>query len=120
MAAGDDGRLCQRWADLYFLCAAASQKAANLAGDNRVSLTIDFDTDDLFRIDGLSMAARALRVTDPDQVRARSACSASRYPKQADLPLPDLSDVAVYRVEPTVISVLDLLQGLRPFRSRRT
>jgi len=29
---------------LYFLCGLDSQKASNLAGDNRVSLTIDHDT----------------------------------------------------------------------------
>jgi nitroimidazol reductase NimA-like FMN-containing flavoprotein (pyridoxamine 5'-phosphate oxidase superfamily) len=96
---------------LYFLCAAGSQKAANLDHDNRVSLTIDSDTDDLFRIDGLSMAARAFRVTDPDQVERALGLLASRYPKQADLPQPDPGQIAVYRVEPTVISVLDYTKG---------
>ena len=44
---------------LYFLCGSGSQKAANLARDDRVSLTIDHDTSDLMAITGLSMAARA-------------------------------------------------------------
>ncbi|ALL70160.1 putative heme iron utilization protein (plasmid) [Paraburkholderia caribensis MBA4] len=46
---------------LYFLCSHESQKAANLARDDRVSLTIDHDTSDLMAITGLSMAARATR-----------------------------------------------------------
>src|SRR5690348_2319018 len=44
---------------LYFLCGPDSQKAANLARDNRVSLTIDDDTPQVMEITGLSMAARA-------------------------------------------------------------
>src|ERR1051325_3877378 len=50
---------------LYFLCGSESQKAANLARDDRVSLTIDHDTSDLMAITGLSMAARAQPVADP-------------------------------------------------------
>src|SRR6187401_1889194 len=49
---------------LYFLCGLDSQKAANLARDDRVSLTIDHDTADLMAITGLSMAALARVVTD--------------------------------------------------------
>src|SRR5678815_4113866 len=49
---------------LYFLCGLDSQKAANLARDDRVSLTIDHDPPDLMAITGLSMAARAQAVVD--------------------------------------------------------
>jgi len=49
---------------LYFLCGLDSQKAANLAHDDRVSLTIDHDTPDLMAITGLSMAAHAQLVED--------------------------------------------------------
>src|SRR5204863_9333674 len=49
---------------LYFLCGLESQKAANLARDDRVSLTIDHDTPDIMTITGLSMAGRATAVTD--------------------------------------------------------
>ena len=49
---------------LWFLCGLESQKAKNLALDNRVSITIDHDTPDTMSITGLSMAARAHRVSD--------------------------------------------------------
>ena len=49
---------------LWFLCGLDSQKARNLAQDDRVSLTIDHDTPDVMAISGLSMAAHALPVTD--------------------------------------------------------
>src|SRR6476620_4059267 len=50
---------------LYFLCGLDSQKAANLARDDRVSLTIDHDTPKILEITGLSMAAHAREVADP-------------------------------------------------------
>src|SRR5678815_5118040 len=49
---------------LYFLCGLNSQKAKNLARDDRLSLTIDHDTPELMKITGLSMAARAQPVVD--------------------------------------------------------
>ena len=53
---------------LYFLCSRQSQKAANIAADNRISLVIDHDTSDPMGIEGLSMAARAYSVTDPAEM----------------------------------------------------
>lgn len=44
---------------LFFLCGLNSQKAANLARDDRASLTIDHDTPQVMEIAGLSMAAHA-------------------------------------------------------------
>ena len=52
---------------LYFLCLRDSQKAANLARDDRVSLTIDYDTPEVMATTGLSMAARAQEVADCDE-----------------------------------------------------
>src|SRR5580765_7923181 len=49
---------------LYFLCGATSQKAANLARDNRVSVTVGEDAP-VMQITGLSMAAHAERIVDP-------------------------------------------------------
>jgi hypothetical protein len=56
--------------ELYFLCALDSQKAANLALDDRVSVTINDDTAQVMEITGLSMAAHAKAVTDPVQAEA--------------------------------------------------
>jgi nitroimidazol reductase NimA-like FMN-containing flavoprotein (pyridoxamine 5'-phosphate oxidase superfamily) len=58
---------------LWFLCGLDSQKAANLARDDRVSLTIDHDTPDIMAIAGLSMAARAAPVTDRAEAEKCSA-----------------------------------------------
>jgi len=98
---------------LYFLCGLDSQKAANLARDDRVSLTIDHDTPDLMAITGLSMAAHAQAVTDPAEAEKVLRMLPSKYPEQSSLPvaMPTPSDVKIFRVTPTVISVLDYSKG---------
>ena len=58
---------------IYFLCGKDSQKASNLARDNRVSLAIDDDTPQVMEITGLSMAARADVVDDPIEGRKCAA-----------------------------------------------
>jgi nitroimidazol reductase NimA-like FMN-containing flavoprotein (pyridoxamine 5'-phosphate oxidase superfamily) len=60
---------------IYFLCSPQSQKAANLARDSRISLTIDHDVFDPMAITGLSMAAQAQPVTDPTEVAKAMNCS---------------------------------------------
>jgi PPOX class probable F420-dependent enzyme len=98
---------------LYFLCGPDSQKTANLARDERVSLTIDQDTPQVMEITGLSMAARAQVVTDPAEAEKALRLLMLKYPQQASLPLPmpTPSDVRIFRVTPTVISVLDYAKG---------
>src|SRR5215471_340370 len=71
---------------IYFLCGPDSQKAKNLARDNRVSLTIDDDTGQVMAIEGLSMAARANAVTDPIEAEKALQLMIARYPQQ-DIPL---------------------------------
>lgn len=98
---------------LYFLCDPDSQKAANLARDDRVSLTIDHDTPQVMEITGLSMAARAQAVTDPTEAEKALRLLMLKYPQQDALPLPmpTPGDVRIFRVTPVVISVLDYTKG---------
>lgn len=98
---------------IYFLCGLDSQKAANIARDNRVSLTIDHDTPQVMEITGLSMAARATPVLDPAEGEKVLRMLMAKYPPQGDLPLamPTSADVRIFRVAPSVISVLDYSKG---------
>jgi len=98
---------------LYFLCGPDSQKAANLARDDRVSLTIDHDTPQVMEITGLSMAARAHAVVDPTEAEKVLHLLMLKYPQQASIPLPmpTAADVRIFRVTPIVISVLDYSKG---------
>ncbi|WP_321850883.1 pyridoxamine 5'-phosphate oxidase family protein [Burkholderia diffusa] len=100
---------------LYFLCGLESQKAANLARDDRVSLTIDHDTSDLMAITGLSMAAHAQPVTDRAEAEKVLRMLPLKYPDMQappmPMPMPSPDEVRIFRVIPTVISVLDYSQG---------
>ncbi|TIU22311.1 MAG: pyridoxamine 5'-phosphate oxidase family protein, partial [Mesorhizobium sp.] len=86
---------------LYFLCGLDSQKAANLARDDRVSLTIDHDTPDLLAITGLSMAAHAKAVADPAEAAKILRMLPLKYPEQVaplPVPMPTPEDVRIFRV----------------------
>lgn len=98
---------------LYFLCGLDSQKAANLARDDRVSLTIDHDTPDLMAITGLSMAAHAQAVVDLAEANKVLKMFPLKYPEQSAVPMqmPTAEEVRIFRVTPTVISVLDYAKG---------
>ena len=100
---------------LWFLCGLDSQKANNLARDNRVSITIDHDTPDLMAITGLSMAARAHRVTDRREAEKVLRLLPLKYadapPSTANMKMPSPDEVALFRLEPEIISVLDYSKG---------
>ncbi len=98
---------------IYFLCGKESQKASNLALDDRVSLAIDDDPAQVMQIKGLSMAARARLVLDEAEGAKALGLLFARYPAQegVSLNLPAPADVAIFRVVPTVISVLDYTLG---------
>ena len=98
---------------IYFLCGLNSQKAANLARDDRVSLTIDHDTPQVMEITGLSMAAHAQAVVDPAEAEKVLRLLMLKYPQQDSIPfaMPTPADVRIFRVTPTVISVLDYAKG---------
>jgi len=98
---------------IYFLCGLESQKAKNLALDDRLSLTIDHDTPDLMAITGLSMAARAQAITDRAEAEKVMRMLPSKYrdapPLSMKMPSPE--EVRLFRVTPKVISVLDYSKG---------
>ena len=100
---------------LWFLCGLESQKARNLAQDNRVSITIDHDTPDIMSITGLSMAARAYRVSDRTEAEKVIGMLPLKYPdapaSTAQMKMPTPEEVVLFRVVPEVISVLDYTKG---------
>lgn len=98
---------------IYFLCGLESQKAKNIAFDDRISVTIDHDTAQLMEITGLSMAAHAKRVTDMNKATKVLRMLPAKYPEQPQLPgpMPEPADVCIFEVVPVVISVLDYTKG---------
>ena len=98
---------------LYFLCGLDSQKAKNLARDKRISLAIDHDTANLMTITGLSMAAHADAVDDRVEAEKVLRMLPLKYPEAPPLPvkMPSPDEIRLFRVTPTVISVLDYSKG---------
>ena len=98
---------------LYFLCGLESQKAANLARDDRVSLTIDHDSPQVMEITGLSMAARAQTVTERAEAEKAMQLLMKKYPEPQSLPLPmpEPDEMRIFRLTPVVISLLDYTKG---------
>lgn len=98
---------------LWFMCGKDSQKTRNLARDNRVSLTIDRDTNNPMAIRGLSMAARAFPIVDEARIRDVMLVELpKKYPEyQSMMTDLDITGVAVFELRPEVISVLDYSKG---------
>ena len=97
--------------NLFFICGADSQKAKNLAHDQRVSVTIDHDVSDPMAITGLSMAAYAEPMTDAEDIGRVLARLPEKYPEYKALASPKLDEIRVFRLTPKVISVLDYSKG---------
>jgi hypothetical protein len=64
-------------------------------------------------ISGLSMAGHAQAVTDLTEAGRVMQMLVRKYPEQASLPgpMPSPEEVRIFRVTPTVISVLDYSKG---------
>src|SRR6266436_1266168 len=91
--------------------AGRRQLPSAMARDDRISLTIDHDTSDPMTITGLSMAARAQAVNDPAEIEKALSMLPAKYAEYAAFPMPKPEEIHIFRVTPTVISVLDYTKG---------
>ncbi|WP_293678664.1 pyridoxamine 5'-phosphate oxidase family protein [uncultured Phenylobacterium sp.] len=116
---------------IYFGCSPDSQKARNLAADDRVALTVSLPYRDWGEIRGLSISGRARQVPAgeaQDEVAllfTRKFSEIAQYVAGAGD-----ADLALFAITPEVIGVLDYRQGfghvehvrvlgLRPLRLAR-
>jgi general stress protein 26 len=97
---------------IYFGCGARSQKAQNLRRDPRVSAAIDEDHANWNEIDGISLAGTAALVTDPVELDKVGKLFRAKFPQMAAFgPEDDSFNLTLFRVNPSVISVLDYTKG---------
>jgi nitroimidazol reductase NimA-like FMN-containing flavoprotein (pyridoxamine 5'-phosphate oxidase superfamily) len=96
---------------IYFGCAANSQKAKNLARDNKVSVTVNLPYSSWNDIRGLSIGGTAERVSDPREVEEASQLMFEKFPQIARYAPAELEDIVLFRVTPEIISVLDYRKG---------
>jgi nitroimidazol reductase NimA-like FMN-containing flavoprotein (pyridoxamine 5'-phosphate oxidase superfamily) len=97
---------------IYFGTGAAAQKAHNIARDGRVSLTVNLPYATWDEIKGVSIGGRAARVTDPDEAGKAGALMLKKFPQIANYQaFGSAMDLAMFRVSPEVISILDYSKG---------
>ncbi len=96
---------------IYFSTYPGSQKVRNISENDKVSLTITRPYTQWEEIEGLSVGGHAHVVTDADEARRAGLLLLERYPEVADVMGDDPSDVALIRVDPVVISLLDYSKG---------
>jgi general stress protein 26 len=96
---------------MYFGCAAESQKAQNIAYNDKVSLTVTLPYFSWEEIRGLSMGGRAEPMTDPNEINRVSELMLRKFPQILQYALAGKKGVFLVRIIPEVISVLDYRKG---------
>lgn len=97
---------------IYFGTSADSQKALNIAKNAKVSLTINRPYETWNEIVGLSIGGTAVRVTDPEEFESVVQMMFRKFPQIPDYaPVDDSAELALFRIDPVVISLLDYQQG---------
>ena len=98
--------------DIYFGTAPNSQKIGNISRDPRVSATVTPEHETSKNIQALSLAALAERVSDPAELLKVADLVLKKFPRQR-LPARAavLDGVAVVRLRPTIVSLLDYSQS---------
>lgn len=95
---------------IFFITGAKAQKAKNIAKNDKVSLTVDRPYKDWNGILGLSLGGTATRITDETQIADIEKLMAKKFPQAADFSMPEEA-LAVFKITPKVISVLDYSKG---------
>lgn len=97
---------------IYFGCDRKSQKARNLARDERISATVTPPYKTWDDIRGLSLGGRARRVVDEAEQARVSELMARRFPQVTEfMKRFSVEDIITFRIDPEVISILDYGRG---------
>ena len=96
---------------IYCFVARLSQKYANIMRDPRVSAVIASDVSQPLDIKGLSLAGKAVPVTQEPEFNRACEIFMKRYPEYASWARPNPAFAPMLRIAPTIISVLDYSKG---------
>ena len=92
---------------LYFLIFRSSQKFANIAKDNRVSVAVAPEPRNMNEIQAVYAGAVASEITDPAERNQAWKLLSERHPNLRDFDLPPSSETAMMRAQCKYVSVLD-------------
>lgn len=95
---------------IYFMTPVQAQKARNIARNNKVSLTINRAYESWDDIESLSIGALAVPVTDPEEQEKIGSLLLKKFPQAAKYET-DAVDLAFFRLDPVVVSLLDYSKG---------
>lgn len=96
---------------IFFGCGEGSQKARNLAGDDRVAATINLPYRDWSEIRGLALRGRAVRLAVGDRAEAVGLLFVRKFPEVAQFVTPETEPLALFEIVPESISVLNYRLG---------
>lgn len=96
---------------IYFGCAPTSQKAKNLAHDDRVAATINLPHRDWGQIRGLSLQGRARRVTDSSKLEAVTLLFFNKFSEIAQYAGELGGELAVFELQLTNVAIPDYRRG---------
>jgi uncharacterized protein YhbP (UPF0306 family) len=96
---------------LYFATDAASQKVANIAFNNKVAVAIAGQTEDFYKLSGLSMAGVARRILEKEAADELSLRLFRRLPQSRRYVPQDPGQLALFAVAPIAISLIDYASG---------
>ena len=96
---------------IYFFTDRDAQKVQNMALDPRISVAIAKDHHRPLDIKGLSLAGRAIVVEDKAEIDHAYALLLARFPEYRVLPKPNRHEVAMVRITPEIVSVVDYEKG---------
>lgn len=96
---------------LYFATDATSQKAGNIKRNNKVSAAIASETQDFYKLRGLSMSGIATRVGDEQRAEELSLRLFRALPQSKRYVPEDPKQLAVYEITPVAIALVDYTSG---------
>lgn len=97
--------------NLYFGCEQSSQKVRNISRNRKVSVTVDHYCENWDEIRGISLGGSARVVKDPEEFRKALGLLRRRFPQYGGMGEADLEGLAIVRVTPKVVSLLDYGKG---------
>lgn len=96
---------------LYFATDAGAQKAGNIQRNPKVSAAIATETQNFYKLRGISFAGVAHRISDHADASEIALRLFRRLPQSRRFVPEDERSLAVYRIDPVAISLIDYAQG---------
>ncbi|MEE8633718.1 MAG: pyridoxamine 5'-phosphate oxidase family protein [Methyloceanibacter sp.] len=96
---------------LYFATDATSQKAGNIKLNNKVSVAIADQTQDFYKLRGLSMSGIAARVSEKEGAGKLALRLFRAFPESRRFVPEDPRQLAVYAITPVAIALVDYASG---------